>query len=185
MKTPIKCVGWLLPLLLTACFHKTQQAQNQHLAPPIPNVPLPTPPPAPSEIPSREATQPVSQPAPVVTPPSQPEEKPVKHKKRRPTPDLKTDQASNTETPAVGVSAIGQLSPGDSSDTNRQVEISITATENGLRSITRQLNDQEKKTEAQIREFLKQARTALTAGDTDGANTLALKAKVLLNEISQ
>ena len=34
-----------------------------------------------------------------------------------------------------------------------------------------------KKTAAQIREFLKQARQALTSGDVDGAHTLAVKAK--------
>jgi hypothetical protein len=38
---------------------------------------------------------------------------------------------------------------------------------------------------AQIKEFLKQARTALGSGDVDGAHTLAVKAKVLFGEISQ
>ena len=37
--SPAKCAAWLLPFLLTGCFqlpfHKTQQAQNQALAPPI------------------------------------------------------------------------------------------------------------------------------------------------------
>ena len=37
----------------------------------------------------------------------------------------------------------------------------------------------------QIKEFLKQARTALASGDVDGANTLAKKAKALLGELSQ
>jgi hypothetical protein len=46
------------------------------------------------------------------------------------------------------------------------------------------LNDQELKTSAQIREFLKQARAALATSDVDGANTLALKAKVLLTELN-
>ena len=48
-------------------------------------------------------------------------------------------------------------------------------TEKTLNGITRKLNDQEQKTAAQIREFLKQARDALTAGDVDGAHTLALE----------
>ena len=84
------------------------------------------------------------------------------------------------------MSAIGQLSPGDPSDLREQTVESITSTEHGLKDINnRQLNDQEQKTVAQIKEFLKQARTALGSGDVDGAHTLAVKAKVLFGEISQ
>jgi hypothetical protein len=54
-----------------------------------------------------------------------------------------------------------------------------------LSEITRKLNDQEQKTAAQIREFIKQAKAALAASDVDGAHTLAVKAKVLLAEISE
>jgi hypothetical protein len=83
------------------------------------------------------------------------------------------------------VSAIGQLSTGDSSDLRQQTIGSIAAIERGLNGISRSLSDQEKKTAAQIREFLKQARTALASGDVDGAHTLTVKAKVLLGELSQ
>jgi hypothetical protein len=83
------------------------------------------------------------------------------------------------------VSAIGQLSPGDPSDLRQQTVESITSTEHGLKEINRQLSDPEQKTVAQIKEFLKQARTALGSGDVDGAHTLAVKAKVLFGEISQ
>jgi len=82
------------------------------------------------------------------------------------------------------VSAIGQLSPGDPTDLQRETVDSIATTERGLSGIDRTLNDQEQKTVAQIREFLKQAKAALNSGDADGAHTLALKAKVLLGEIS-
>lgn len=66
-----------------------------------------------------------------------------------------------------------------------ETEQSIASVEHGLKDINRQLSDQDQKTATQIREFLKQARTALNAGDVDGAHTLALKAKVLLGELSQ
>jgi hypothetical protein len=46
------------------------------------------------------------------------------------------------------------------------------------------MSDQEQKTAAHIREFLKQAREALASGDVDGARTLAAKAKVLLGELA-
>ena len=65
----------------------------------------------------------------------------------------------------------------------QQTDSSIEATEKSLNGMNRQLSDQELKTAAQIREFLKEARAALTAGDIDGAHTLAIKAKVLLDEL--
>ena len=61
----------------------------------------------------------------------------------------------------------------------------MAATERGLNGIKRELNDQEQKTAAQIREYLKQAKTALASGDVDGAHTLVAKAKVLLGELSR
>jgi ribosomal protein S20 len=65
----------------------------------------------------------------------------------------------------------------------QQTDATIESTEKSLNGISRKLSDQEQKTAAQIREFLKQAREALTAGDVDGAHTLAVKAKVLLDEL--
>jgi hypothetical protein len=83
------------------------------------------------------------------------------------------------------VSAIGELSGGASGDQRTQTEATINNTEKGLNSITRPLSDSDSKTAAQIREFLKQARVALTSGDVDGAVTLTKKAKVLLAELHQ
>ncbi len=186
MRTPGKSVALLLPLLLTACVHKNDQAQNQPLAPPIIDIPPTTPPPSPTELPPPVVTVPPTQ-APQITPPPQPETKPAKkpahHPKSEKTSEKSTEQAANNGTPAV--SAIGQLSPGDSSNLRDQTVESIASTERGLKDINRTLSDQEQKTVTQIKEFLKQARTALTSGDVDGAHTLALKAKVLLGEISQ
>jgi len=87
--------------------------------------------------------------------------------------------------PNPGVSAIGQLSSGDPADYRRQTEDFIAASERGLKNINHPLNDQEQKTAAHIREFLRQARQALASGDVDGAHTLAAKAKVLLSELSR
>jgi outer membrane biosynthesis protein TonB len=182
MKTPGKSVALLLPLILTACVHKNDQAQNQPLAPPIIDTPATTPTPSPTELPPPVVTVPPAQTT-QITPPPQPEQKPPKKPSHHPKPDKNTEQAANTGTPAV--SAIGQLSPGDSSNLRDQTVQSIASTEHGLKDINRTLNDQEQKTVTQIKEFLKQARTALTSGDVDGAHTLALKAKVLLGEISQ
>jgi outer membrane biosynthesis protein TonB len=180
MKLSARSVAWLLPLLLTGCFHKTSQPPVQPLAPPIENVPQPKP--APTEPTPPAATVPNQTPAadanaqPKVAP-----KRPVRHKKPAP-PANTTQQASNG---SPGVSAIGQLSSGGAYDLRQQTLNSIRTTERGLNGITRGLNDQEQKTAAQIREFLKQARAALNFGDVDGAHTLAAKAKVLLGELSR
>jgi outer membrane biosynthesis protein TonB len=185
MKLPAKSFVWLLPFLLTGCFHKTNQTQVQPLAPPIEDAPPPKPVPSPTDLPPPVVTVPNQTPAADANAKAQPEEKPkppVKHKKPAPAPAPvnNTQQASNG---SAGVSAIGQLSTGDSSDLRQETVESIAATERGLSGINRELNEQEQKTAAQIKEYLKQAKTALASGDVDGAHTLVAKAKVLLNEL--
>jgi len=127
-------------------------------------------------------------PAPIPSTQTQPTPKPpVKHKK--PTPaSAPPPPANNTEVAAngnPGVSAIGQLSSGDPADLRQQTINSIASIEHDLNGIGRKLSDPEQKTAAHIREFLKQAKAALNSGDVDGAQTLAVKAKVLLEELSR
>jgi ribosomal protein S20 len=177
MKLSARSAAWLLPLLLTGCIHKTQVAQNQPLAPPIEDTPPPKPEPALTNLPPPEVTIPV-QPAPQVPVPAEPVKKPPKHKKPA---NTNTQVASNG--PPAAVSAIGNLTTDDPPNMRQQTDNSIASTEKTLNGITRKLNDQEQKTAAQVREYLKQAREALTAGDVDGANKLAFKAKVLLDEL--
>uniref|UniRef100_E6PZB8 Uncharacterized protein n=1 Tax=mine drainage metagenome TaxID=410659 RepID=E6PZB8_9ZZZZ len=86
--------------------------------------------------------------------------------------------------PQPEVSAIGQLSTGNpDGPTGEKIEASIDYSEKSLNAITRSLSTQEQRTAAQVREFLKEARQALATGDTDGAGTLAEKAKILLAEL--
>lgn len=177
MKLSAGSAAWLLlPLLLTGCFHKTQVAQNQPLAPPIEDTPPPKPEPSPTNLPPPEVTIPV-QPEPQIPVPAEPVKKPVKHKK----PANTNPQVASNEAPAVPV--IGSLSTGDAPNVRQQTDDSIASTEKTLNGITRKLNDQEEKTAAQIREYLKEAREALTAGDAGGARNLANKAKALLDEL--
>ena len=184
MKSPARIAAWMLPLFLTACFHRTHPSQLRPYAPPLSIVPKPEVeavelPPSAATI----ATQPltadtVPQPQPAPKPPS----------RRRRSTSKNTQQAANAaplppaESPEV--SAIGQLSSGDPPDLRRQTADLIAATEHGLTVINRSLNSQEQKTAGQIKEDLKQAKEALASGDVDGAHTLAAKAKVLLNELA-
>jgi len=173
---------WLLPLLfLTACFHRTKQQPVQSLPPSTETQPKPQ-------------TTMVELPPSVLTIPTQPLEtaqtpqtaKPLaKHKKKvKPATPQAAENSQQASIPTPGVSAIGQLSSGNSTDLRQQTASSIFAIERGLNGLGHALNDQQQKTAAQIRAFLKQAKEALASGDIDGASTLAAKAKVLLKELS-
>jgi len=189
MRSPARSVAWLLPLLLTACFHKTRPLSTQQYLPPPSTVPKPQTeavdlPPSATTIPS----VPLTSDAGVEQTPNKPAKRRRPVNKNAQAPADATQQAANNAPPAPvetpAVSAIGQLSTGNSSDSRQQTLDSIAATERGLNGINRALNDQEQKTAAHIREFLKQAREALASGDVDGARTLAAKAKVLLGELA-
>ena len=186
----------LLPLLavlplLQGCNQKQPKQQPQTLAPPI----VDAPPDKPATVSTADLPPPVvgtpqpTQPDPnaAANQPPPPPKKPVRHKKPA-TPPATQPAQDAANTPPAGspsVSAIGELSSGASGDARSQAEEAINSTEKGLNAITRTLSDSETKTAAQIREFLKQARAALTTGDVDGALTLTKKAKVLLAELNQ
>jgi hypothetical protein len=188
MKSPARIAACLLPFLLAGCIHKKQTSHLQPYALPPSTAPQPTV--ATIELPPASAAIPTQSLASDTDSQLQAPKPPVKHKKsKKNAPQTgDTTQAANggPQTPAEPseVSAIGQLSSGDSSDLRGQTVDSITTTERGLNGIGRTLNDQEQKTATQIREYLKQARDALASGDVDGAHTLAAKAKVLLSELS-
>jgi hypothetical protein len=174
---------------MQGCDQKAKATQNQTLAPPIVDAPPPKPATVstadlpPPEVGNPQPAQPetadsASKPAPAQKKPS--------HKKTTaaaPAAQAPAQEAANPA-PNSSVSAIGELSSGASGDQRSQTEEMIKATEKGVNSITRKLSDSETKTAAQIHEFLKQAREALTSGDVDGAATLAKKAKVLLAELN-
>jgi hypothetical protein len=183
MRSPAKCAAWLLPFVLTGCFHVPF-----HKAPPpqpMLAAPLVTPihpielvsvelPPGVRLIPGKplynmrvhdETVKPL-----------------IRHWRSVNPPEL-------VDVPEVSatseVSAIGQLSAGDPGSYRQQTEANIASIEHGLNGINRPLNDSDQKAADQIREFLKEARTALASGDVDGAHNLAGKAQVLLAALTQ
>jgi len=185
MRSPARCAACLLPLLLAGCSHLPF-----HKTPPL--VPL-------SEIPFEPPSQPIEL-ASVELPPSEtliagkplynmrvhaePMKPPLRHRKPVSPQEIPTP-AEVAANPNPEVSAIGELSSGDAADFRSQTEESIAAIERGLNGMNRTLSDSEQKTAGNIREFLKQAKAALASGDVDGAHTLAVKAKVLLDELTK
>jgi hypothetical protein len=200
MKLYFTRIACLLSLVLTACSHR-QQAQNQPpLAPPIEDAPLTKPDTAPKDLPPPVVTPPPNQPAASTKPQDQPKPVPKHHKPKPPaaststtqTADKPADPAKPATPPAnqevaanetTGVSAIGHITTGGTADSRTETENTLNSTEHSLSTLNRKLTDQEEKTAAQIKEYIKQARTALASNDLDGAKNLATKAKLLLNEL--
>ena len=181
MKLSARSAGWVLPLLLTGCIHhRTQVAQSQPTAPPIEETPLTKPEPAPANLPPPVVTIPEQpQQQQQITPPAEPVRKQPRHKK--PPPNTNTQVA--TATAPAPVPAVGTLTTNDPPNMRQTTDSTIEQTEKTLNAITRKLNGDEQKIAAQIHEYIKQAREALTAGNVDGAHNLATKAKELLDEL--
>jgi hypothetical protein len=186
----VRKVVCLLPLLLSACTHNANQSQIQPLAPPIEDTPPPPPDSAPANLPAPVITIPKTE-TPVVVQ-EQPKPAPKHHKQTtkpatqaQGTPAAQPPTQVAAEAAPAEVSAIGQLSATEPPSSKKQAEDSIEEIEKGLTGLNRTLSSQEEKTSSQIKEFLKQARTALASGDVEGARTLAKKAKALLGELSQ
>jgi hypothetical protein len=95
--------------------------------------------------------------------------------------------ASNgTPTTTPAVSPIGQLSADDSSGNPalRQQTIDlISSTEKRLKTVNSKLAASRQETMVQVQSFLTQAKQALEFNDLQGANTLATKAKILVDEL--
>lgn len=177
IKLPVRIVAWVLPLFLTACFHKThKKIQTRELAPPIVQPAQPALQPTPVRLPPLVIAAPTSLATISNLPPAPMPQ--ATHKK----PANKDQQDAINAIPEV--SAVGELSSGDPLAYRRQTEELIAATERGLKSINHPLDDSQQKTAAHIEQFLKQAKAALASGDVDGAHTLAAKAKVLLAELT-
>jgi outer membrane biosynthesis protein TonB len=209
MKVANLCASLLLLALgTTGCSHKAASPPQQAQAPPLQTGKGTLPPPDTTQQQEKSET-PLASPLPppsaqsVPLPPPTP--KKVRNKKPKPAPSKSTDTTQTAgATPANGATAqvspqtvsasgasgspIGQLTTGDSAlgeRTKHETADLIGGTQQGLNGIKRSLTTDEQVTASQIRTFLKQAQQELDTGDTDGAHTLATKAKLLLDELTK
>lgn len=180
MKFSAKCVAWLLPLLLAGCLHRPHRARNRQLTPLLIEPALK---PTPVELSASSAVIPL-EPLKVAPTPAVESRRPRSRRRRR--TGENAEEAVNPA-PAVTpeVSALGQLSSGDPATDRNQTLKSIDSIERSLNEITRELTASDQKIAGQIREYLKEARSAVAGGDMDGAHTLAVKARVLLAELTK
>lgn len=189
-------VSFLLMLSIAGCHRKPERA----LPPPHAQAPTIIPAPTlPIFIP-----EPVilaqAQPAPPATPPPvtpPPKKHAAKvHRHHTPAKEETQGEASATQTSsgnapapsAPGTAVIGQLSADDATATPSdaaQTKQLIDATDDKLKKLSTKQQTEHKDSVAQVASFLSQARQALSMNDLVGAQTLANKAKILVDELSK
>jgi len=185
----------LLALISSGCQHKKPVLVMPQQPPPT-ATPQATPAPAGAETQPAQQ-QPEAQPA--ATPAEQPQEKTAEKTKPKHArhaaakkPGEKPEVAHNN-TPRKIIPAEpaptpqeGQISPGPTpagGNSQTSTDQLLQSAEANLNGITRTLSKDEEAMRAQIREFIKQSRTATTENDPARAHTLAVKARLLSDEL--
>ena len=181
----------LLTLPIAGCHHKAERAlPPPHAQAPVIN-PMPTLPP----LTQKPVILAQSLPAPpAAAPPVQapPPKKPAAkvHHRRTPTKEETESESAESRPPAAApaTAIIGQLSAADAAATPTdaaQTEHLIDSTEKELKKLSAKQQAEHKDSVAQVNSFLAQARQALSMNDVVGAQTLANKAKILVDELSK
>ena len=186
----------LLALIVSGCEHKKPVLVMPQQPPPT-ATPEATPTPAEAEA---QPAQPEAQPTPTPAEQTQTagktaEKSKPKHPRHAATkkPGEKSEVAHNTPKkiipaePAPTPQQSGQISPGptpaNGGNSQASTDQLLQGAEANLNGITRTLSKDEEAMRAQIREFIKQSRTATTENDPARAHTLAVKARLLSDEL--
>ena len=173
-----------LLLILTAglagCRHKAIRyviPQGAQVPIELEDIPAPDSPPEIATLPELELPLPES------TPP-----RPVP-RRRQPTPAPKEDtqpsvQVAMAESAAL---AIGDLSTGGDgvSQTHQQAQDLIASILKRIAALPRKTADAQKKQLSQISHFVDEAQKALTSGDAEAAQNLAIKARLLMDDLEK
>lgn len=194
-------VSFLLTFAIAGCHRKPERA----LPPPHAQAPivgaLPAMPPLTLDAVqlSQPEPPPPAAPPPAAAPPPKKHTAKVRH--HRATPKIEPETAATEPQPAtVGNAAngaapaapaattaiLGQLSADDSSTTPTEAAKTkhlIDFTEDQLKKLSIQQQTEHKDAVAQVNSFLAQARQALSMNDVVGAQTLANKARILVDEL--
>jgi len=138
--------------------------------------------PAPPESPPVIAELPPPQlgPLPASPPPPPPRRRPAPAPKETAPPV----QVANNDTAAL---AIGALSAGGdgASQAQQQAQDLINSVLKRIAALSANIANAQKRQIRQINNFLVQAQKALKSGDAEGANTLATKAKLLMDDVEK
>jgi hypothetical protein len=192
----------LLAVVCSGCEHKKPVLVMPQQQPPTTAAPQPTPEPA-----AQAADQPL---VPAAAPSPTPAEEPKKAATTKPRHSRHTatkkpaapaggeksgsEVAKNTTSkkviqpePEATPPSTGQISPGptpaDAAHSQTSTDQLLQGAEANVNGITRQLSKEEEGMRAQIREFIKQSRNASAENDLARAHTLAVKARLLSDEL--
>jgi hypothetical protein len=153
--------------------------------PPATAAPQATPTPEPAAQAADQPLVPVPAPTPAEQPKTAEKTKPnhARHAAAKKPPKTVV-QAEKTEPPPP---SIGQISPGPTPSDATHSQIStdqlLQGAEANLNSITRQLSKDEEAMRTQIKEFIIQSRKATTENDPARAHNLAVKARLLSDDL--
>ena len=173
----VTAVSLMLVAGLTGCHRKRLAYTLPHGAQApvsLDPTPLPETPPLIATLPSPEL-EPLSIPPPA--PKAIPRRKPAPKEEPQPGP-------SPSETAAL---AIGALSAGgaSTSQSQQQAQGLIQSILRRIAALPSNVADAQKQQVRQIRNFLDQAQKALSSGDAEGANNLATKARLLMDDLEK
>jgi hypothetical protein len=160
--------------------------QKRVQVPPLP----PIQPPVALETPPQPEHPPMIEPTPAKLPPVPVASNGAKPKRERKKPAAKTTpeppptQVASVEVPAE-TAAIGELTAGGEANPKLQQEAAdmIAANEKRLNVLSAQMTEEQKAQVGKVKNFQRQAQEALGSGDVEGAKTLAMKAKLLLDDL--
>ena len=199
MKLRLNAAAIVLMLLLgisLGCQHKKPVLVVPQ-QPPATAAPQPTPTPEPATQAADQPLVPVPAPTPAEEPKTAETPKP-KHGRhaaaKKPSPSVGGEVAKNTPPKKVvqpdkteTASSIGPISPGptpaDTAHSQASTDQLLQSAETNLNSITRQLSKDEEAMRTQIKEFITQSRKATTENDPARAHTLAVKARLLSDDL--
>ncbi len=181
----------LVSITVAGCRHQAlqptpppqQQAPIVTTLPPIPpltfpDVQLAKPEPAPAPVPVEAAPA-----------PSKPKVRHKHHRRRRSTTAPEEPGGQTTQTPTAASSAasvLGNLSADDANANPSQSQRTLRLIHNcqdQLKHLSRSQQTRNAQAIEQIRAYLAQAQQAMSTNDTAGGETLAMKAKILLDEM--
>jgi hypothetical protein len=119
-------------------------------------------------------------------PPLSPAEPPRPAPRRRPTPKEETPTVQVADATSAAL-AIGALSSGGEAvpEVHQQTQDAINAILKRIAALPAKTVDSQKKQLAQIRRFLDEAQRALNSGDGEAAQNLAVKAKLLMDDLEK
>ena len=164
-------------VVLAGCRHRA----------PVP-APMTLPPPTPVAVEPADVAAPLVPKVPVPSAPTSAVKLPprkVKRKKALPPPAPAPAQVASNSAPVPASDVVGALTAGGARnpETQKKAADLITNLEKRLAGLPTQVVDVQKEQISRVKYFWGEAKAALLAGDADGALTLAIKARVLLDDV--